>query len=160
MCAVTGAALLAVLATGPAWVVRPARAAAGQASPQPSADQGAQTFQRICNDCHDTGRILSTRRTKVGWEEVLDEMANKGATATDDEWSVILDYVLRHFGRVNVNRAPADELALILGLTGDQAASVVGYRTAHGPFADFDAFAKVPGLDPARLAEERDAITF
>jgi competence ComEA-like helix-hairpin-helix protein len=91
---------------------------------------------------------------------VLDEMANKGATATDDEWSVILDYVLRHFGRVNVNRAPADELALILGLTGDQAASVVGYRTAHGPFADFDAFAKVPGLDPARLAEERDAITF
>jgi competence ComEA-like helix-hairpin-helix protein len=154
--------LAAALAWTPGLLVESAHAAqtASAATATPDPDPAAQTFQRICSNCHTPERILASRRTRVGWEEVLDLMATKGARATDDEWGQIEDYVLRHYGRVNVNRAPADEMALILGVSDEQAASIVGYRKAQGTFVDFDSLVKVPGLDGAKLDQERDAITF
>ena len=42
----------------------------------------------------------------------------------------------------------------------DEAQKIVRYRDDHGPFADFDALAKVPGVDAKKLEKNRDAITF
>jgi DNA uptake protein ComE-like DNA-binding protein len=36
----------------------------------------------------------------------------------------------------------------------------VAYRTSHGPFADFDAVANVPGVDRKALEPVRAAIAF
>ena len=36
----------------------------------------------------------------------------------------------------------------------------MAFRTANGPFTDFDALAKVPGLDIEALKQSRDAISF
>jgi competence protein ComEA len=141
-------------------VMAGSRAAAPQASGAAASDPGAATFQRVCSNCHSTDRIVANRRTKVDWEDTLEQMAGKGARATDDEWGQIEDYVLRHYGRVNVNRAPEADLVLILGVPRDQAAAIVSYRQEHGPFAAFDDLAKVTGLDTAKLDAERDAITF
>ena len=39
-------------------------------------------------------------------------------------------------------------------------AQIVKYRREHGPFEDFDALAKVPGLNLEKLEKKRDAISF
>ena len=38
--------------------------------------------------------------------------------------------------------------------------ALVEYRKANGPFADFDAVKKVPGLDLKKLDQQKDAIAF
>jgi competence ComEA-like helix-hairpin-helix protein len=66
---------------------------------------------------------------------------------------------VKHYGRVNVNRATADELVEVLG-SPPNGRCVVKYRKEHGNFEDYDAFAKVPGLDLEKLEKLRDAISF
>jgi competence ComEA-like helix-hairpin-helix protein len=61
---------------------------------------------------------------------------------------------------VNVNRATADDLVEVLGITSDAANAVLTFRKEHGNFEDYDAFAKVPGLDLEKLEKKRDAISF
>jgi ribose-phosphate pyrophosphokinase len=91
---------------------------------------------------------------------VIDDMIGRGATGTDEEYNTLFDYVLRHNSLVNVNRAPADELCAVLGLTESEAGAIISYRTANGKIADFEALKKVKGLDPDRLEAARPAIFY
>jgi competence protein ComEA len=160
----SSAGLLSVLATAvvlaqePAQTAPPAAAAGGQLTLAPG--PGADVFQRICVLCHPPDRIVSVRKTKSEWEEVIDKMITKGAQVTDDNYQQIEDYLLRNYGKVNVNKAPKDDLVLVAGVTPAEADAIVKFRTDNGPFADFDAFTKVPGLDAKKLEEKRDAFMF
>src|SRR5437868_14531158 len=58
-------------------------------------------FNRMCTKCHTPERVLSQRRTKTQWEEVLDKMTKLGASGTDEEWETVQTYLLKHYGRVN-----------------------------------------------------------
>ena len=160
----TCAALLSVLATTIVLAQEPAQpppqapAAGGQFTI--ASGPGADLFQRVCVLCHPPDRIVSTRKTKSEWEEVIDKMITKGAQVTDDNYVTIEDYLLRNYGRVNINKAPKDDLVLIAGVTPAQADAIVKFRTDNGPLADFDALAKVPGLDAKKLEEKREAFLF
>jgi len=117
-------------------------------------------FTRMCTKCHTPDRVLSQRRTKTQWEEILEKMTKLGAAGSDEEWDTVQTYLLKHYGRINVNKAVADDLVLVLGLTADEAAAIVSYRKDKGDFADFDALARVPGLGAQKLQLVRSAITF
>ena len=67
---------------------------------------------------------------------------------------------MAHYGRVNVNRGDADALSEVLGLSAADTQKLLDYRKAHGPFADVDAVAAVPGLDGAKLRSVADAMSF
>ena len=55
--------------------------------------------------------------------------------------------------RVDLNRAPATELAERLpGIGPAKAAAIVAHREAHGPFASVDALLAVRGIGPRTLA--------
>ena len=69
----------------------------------------------------------------------------RGAIISDEDWDVVLNFLVKHHGRVNVNRATADDLIEVLGVTPEVAENIVKYRKEHGNFEDFDGFAKVPG---------------
>jgi competence ComEA-like helix-hairpin-helix protein len=119
------------------------------------------TFTRNCVKCHPVDRIAGSRRSRSQWEEVMTTMQTaRGAVISDEDWDVIQTYLVKHYGRVNVNRASAADLAEVLGVTPETAAAVVAYRKQNGEFVDFDAFAKVPGLDLPKLEKLRDAISF
>jgi competence ComEA-like helix-hairpin-helix protein len=45
-------------------------------------------------------------------------------------------------------------------MTDELAGAIVAYRKQHGPFEDFEALLKVPGLNRDALEKKRDAITF
>jgi competence ComEA-like helix-hairpin-helix protein len=131
------------------------------AAAQPESDaKGAATFARVCSLCHDGARILSNRRSKSQWTEVIEKMMERGAQVSEDDFTDVMDYLLRHYGRINVNKAAAEDLALVVGVSKKDAEAIVSYRDSKGDFPDFDALAKVPGIDVEKLNKGRDAITF
>lgn len=126
----------------------------------PADDKDAATYTRVCSTCHDGQRILSNRRTKDQWGEVIDKMVERGAQGSDEDFTAVLDYLVSHYGRINVNRGTPKDLATVLHVPDKDAEAIVGYRTANGPFTDFDTLAKVPGIDVETLKQNRDAISF
>jgi Helix-hairpin-helix motif len=138
----------------------PAVSPAGAAGFTLPSGPGATEFQTTCVMCHTPERIVGVRRTRIEWEEVLEKMISRGAQITDSNYDPIAEYLLRNFGKANVNRAPKDDLVLVLGLTPTDADTIVAFRKAQGPLADFDALLAVPGLDAAVLKAHREAMTF
>ena len=133
--------------------------AAPPAAQQPD-EQAAEVFKTTCTRCHTPDRILSARKTRTQWEETLDKMTKLGATASDEDWTTVLGYLMRHAGKVNVNRAPAKDIALVLDISAADADAIVNFRKANGDFADYDALAKVPGINVEKLEKSKDAIAF
>jgi len=127
--------------------------------PQQSVD-APEAFTRVCGRCHTSDRVVEGRRSRSQWEEVLERMVAKGATGSDDDFGIVIEYLVSEFGRVAINGAPADEVAQVLHLDSRQADAIVGYRQAHGPFADFDALIAMPGAPVEAMRKRRDAIVF
>ena len=121
--------------------------------------KGEDVFLNRCGTCHGTERALVAPRTKKGWESVLAEMVNVGAQLETGDQEAILAFLTERHGLVNVNAANAAEL-VGLGLSEKDADSIVSYRTAHGPFADFAALRAVPGLDVDRLNAVQERVAF
>lgn len=130
------------------------------AQAQDQNDAPASAFRRVCSSCHDAERILSTRRTRTQWEEVIEKMIDRGAEGTSDDFTTAEEYLLRVSGRVNVNRAASKDMVIVLGITQKDADAIAEYRKANGEFKDFDALCKVPGIDLEKLKQGRDAISF
>lgn len=145
----------ALLVVGVATIV-----AAIGARAQDQDDAPAAAFRRVCSNCHDADRILSTRRTRTQWEEVIEKMIDRGAEGTSDDFTTAEEYLLRVSGRVNVNRASSKDMVTVLSITQKDADAIAEYRKANGEFKDFDSLAKVPGIDIEKLNKGRDAISF
>jgi hypothetical protein len=142
-----------------------ARMTATASSPVQSAsqDKPTQAFFRLCSDCHDADRVVASRRTRAGWEEVLAKMVDKGAVGSDQDFELVLYYLLSHYGQVNVNRSPAEEIEVVLGLSQKEVDAIAAYRKANGDIKDFDSLLKVPGLEADKidkLKDNREAILF
>jgi competence protein ComEA len=148
---------LAAATPVPDAVVLPPQQSNGAAQAE---DPAAPLFNRMCSNCHDIVRVTSMRRTRTDWEDVLNKMIQEGATGTEKDFETVFDYLQRTYGKVYINRAQADEIALVLGLAKKDADAIVAFRKANGDFANFDAVKKVPDIDTKKLDERRDAIAF
>ena len=140
-------------------------AAAGQTQavplPAPPADdKNAATYTRVCSLCHDGQRILSNRRTRDQWGELIDKMVERGAQGSDDDFAAVLEYLVMHYGRINVNRGAVKDLTTVLKISDKDAEAIAAYRKDNGPIADFETLSKVPGIDADKLAQSRDAISY
>lgn len=117
-------------------------------------------FGRVCSRCHDGTRIVESRRLREQWDVTLDRMVTLGATGSEEDFDAILHYLMTVYGRVNVNTAPADEIALVLRLEAKDAEAIVRVRSERGKFADFEALTKAPDAPVDALRRVRDAIAF
>lgn len=133
---------------------------AASAPAQQSEDPNAAVFKRVCGNCHTPERIVATRRSGDQWQEVMENMITRGAKGSDDDLNVVFEYLMSHYGRVNVNRDAPDALSEVLGLTAADAQKIVEYRKAHGPFADLDAVTSVPGIDGEKIKGLAEAVSF
>jgi hypothetical protein len=127
---------------------------------QGAEDRGLSTVNRICAECHPTDRVLSSRRTRTQWGEVIEEMISQGAKISDNDYTVIHTYLVAKYGRVYVNLAPADEMVEVLRLSEADAQKILAFRKEHGKFADFEALMKVPGVSAEALTAAKDALAF
>jgi competence protein ComEA len=120
----------------------------------------AKTFERVCGGCHDSATAAGARHSRLEWQGVVEDMASRGASATDAETREIVDWLARHYGAVRINQLKAGGLKNDMGLTAEEAEAIITYRSKHGKFDDFEALKKVPGVDPAKLKSYKDSIVY
>jgi mono/diheme cytochrome c family protein len=52
-----------------------------------------EAFQKICSGCHALDTVTSQRRNRSQWQESITSMVAIGAKGTEEEFSLILDYL-------------------------------------------------------------------
>jgi competence protein ComEA len=122
--------------------------------------KGKDVVEEVCGACHGADLVASRRATKQGWGYIVDDMVSRGATATNDQIAQINEYLTKNFGQVNVNKAPAAEIASVLEVTAAQADAIVKYRTDKGDFKTIDDLKKAPGLENAKLDTKKDRVVY
>ena len=137
----------------------PTTAQSGRASELPPGE-GKDALLRACSDCHGMEVIEGQRRTRRAWQDSVEDMVARGAEASEHDVQLIVAYLTRVLGRVNVNRATTDEIHTIVELPESAAAAVVEYRTREGEFKSLADLKKVPGIDAAAIDAKKDRIVF
>ena len=61
-------------------------------------DPGKQLVEEICSFCHGLTRLKGQQYTREQWENVTKGMIFEGAPVTEEEFSLILDYLEKNFG--------------------------------------------------------------
>lgn len=129
--------------------------------PNPGEDPSKQAFQRVCSTCHPAEAVTVGRKTQSQWEETFFKMIEEqGAKGSDEDFELAFTYLVRNYGRVNINRSARLEVTAVLGLSADDANKILDYRRDHGDFKDFDSLLQVPGIDVEKLKHGKDAISF
>jgi competence protein ComEA len=126
---------------------------------------GREQTQKLCSDCHELERSISLRQDRDGWKATLNKMISLGAQGSEEEFSVVLDYLFRNYPAqqlppLNVNTAKAIDFETRLSLRRSEAAAVIEYRTTHGSFRSIDDLKKVKGVDPAKIDRKKDVLIF
>ncbi len=124
---------------------------------------GKELVARACFECHGAGNFRKRRLDKEAWAEQVGDMVDRGAKANEQEIATIVDYLTQNFGKdskVNVNTAPMVELKAVLGLSVKDAQAVVDYREANGKYQTLADIEKVPGIDSAKVEEQKSVIAF
>src|ERR1700689_2234791 len=98
---------------------------------------GKAEVLKLCRVCHDLDTITLENRTKDGWKKTVAKMVDRGAEGTDEQFELIVKYLTKNFGRINVNTATADEIAKGLDFSAKEAQAVVDYREKNGVYKDW-----------------------
>jgi len=92
---------------------------AGLAQPPAGA---REAFQKVCGACHSLETVTSQRRSRAQWQESITSMVARGAKGTEEEFSLILDYLTIQYGPTPAGRGPATAAAAPAGGRGRGAA--------------------------------------
>jgi competence protein ComEA len=117
---------------------------------------GKAEVLKLCRDCHDLDTITVENRTKDGWKKTVAKMGERGAEGTDEEFEAVVNYLAKNFGRINVNKASAEEIVAGLDFSAKEAEAIVGYREKNGPYKNWKDLAKA--IDAARVEAKKDHI--
>jgi competence protein ComEA len=121
---------------------------------------GKSIFENTCGGCHGADIVIGQTGTRDVWQDTVDSMRGRGALGSDDDFKVIVNYLTKYFGvPVNVNSAPAKEMADNLDITGAEADAIVKARDKE-KFKDFSDLSKVEGLDIKKLDPIKSRIKF
>ena len=125
------------------------------------AGEGREVVQKVCGVCHAAEAVLKYRTSRSEWSATVDDMVNRGAAATPDEFKIVLHYLAKYRGpTVYLNSASSRELETELEITPKEAAAIVEQRQERGKLKDWADLEKVSGLDVEKIAPLRGRITF
>lgn len=126
---------------------------------------GRAETEKMCKQCHEMARSISPRQDRDGWNHTMAKMAAFGMKSTEQDYNLVLDYLVKNYPaedvpKVNVNTAAAIQLESVLGLRRSQAAALIAFRDKNGPFKSIDDLKKIEGIDPAKFEAKKDRISF
>lgn len=149
-------------ALGLVWLVAgitPLAAGAGDAAGGRTLAQEYHSVQMVCTQCHVLELVQDTPRSYDDWHQTVQEMVDRGATGTDQQFEDIMDYLHRTLTTIDVNNADADELGIVLGVSGKVAQAIVR-RRARRKFTGLADLESVPGTSAAALKAKARLIYF
>jgi mono/diheme cytochrome c family protein len=59
---------------------------------------GEVLLEERCTECHGLDRVTSLEQTRGEWEQTVENMINRGAQLTEDEKTVLVDYLADEYG--------------------------------------------------------------
>lgn len=157
------ATCLCIFSAGPSYAQQAAQQQQSQSHPELPPGPGKDTLIRVCSSCHSPDNVLANGQDRAGWEATIQKMASFGAQGTDEEFTEILEYVVKNFpanAPINVNKATSTQLVNGLGLTAAEADAIIAYRKQNGEFKNIDDLKKVPAVDAKKLDAKKDRLAF
>jgi competence protein ComEA len=127
---------------------------------------GKATTQKVCGSCHGAELVIGRQESRETWGAVVDDMVQRGATGTNEEFYDVVDYLSTNFSptspamKINVNKASAKDLETALRLTEKQAAAIVQQRKEKGDFRSVEDMQKVPGVDAKKIEANKKRLAF
>jgi competence ComEA-like helix-hairpin-helix protein len=121
---------------------------------------------QICLQCHQPAMLLGQKRTESDWKKTVARMATKGVPGTPEQFDAIAAYMAKNFGqaedltKINMNKAKADELVTVIGLTPEEAKALIGFREKHGDFREWGDMLVIYGVDGLKIEAAKDKMTF
>jgi mono/diheme cytochrome c family protein len=61
--------------------------------------KGRELFEDICSYCHSLHKVDGKELSKKEWRGLIKGMVSEGAPVTDEEFSMIVDYLAEHYGK-------------------------------------------------------------
>ena len=58
---------------------------------------GKKLVQEVCSGCHGLDIVVSQKTDKTGWQQIVDYMVQRGASAKDDEIAIMVEYLAKNF---------------------------------------------------------------
>jgi competence protein ComEA len=124
---------------------------------------GKDALLKTCSRCHSPNLVIANGQDRDGWENTITKMVSLGAVGTDEDFTAILDYLVKNFPqqtKINVNKATSASLATGLSLSAKEAEAIVAYRDKNGNFKSLDDLKKVPQVDAKKLDAKKDSLIF
>ena len=64
-------------------------------------DRGRELVEDVCTYCHNLDRLSTRQLSRDEWRGLIKGMISEGAPVTEQEFSLILDYLAKTYGRSN-----------------------------------------------------------
>ena len=71
----------------------------GLAATAQATDRGRELVEDVCTYCHNLDRLRGKELSREEWRGLIKGMISEGPPVTDEEFSIILDYLVKHHGR-------------------------------------------------------------
>ena len=93
-------AAAALIAVGSTRLTAAAEAAPTHAaqSAQAEREKGERLLNASCGGCHDLRPVQASAKDREGWNEVVQNMLQRGADVSDADMPLLLDYLTEHHG--------------------------------------------------------------
>lgn len=65
----------------------------------PAKDRARELVEDVCTYCHNLDRLRGQELSREEWRDVTKGMISEGAPVTDEEYSMILDYLTKNYGK-------------------------------------------------------------
>ena len=62
-------------------------------------ERGRELVEDVCTYCHTLAKLTGQELSKEEWRDLIKGMIFEGAPVTDEEFSVIVDYLAKNFGK-------------------------------------------------------------
>jgi len=127
---------------------------------------GKQVILRECTACHLPDHFTRFQHTPEEWQAIVVRMGTRVRSATREELDQVQKYFATNYpkvdvaGKLNINKATAQEIQTQLGLTAAEAAAVVQYRQQHGTFREWGELLAIYGVDGLKIEAAKDRMSF
>jgi competence protein ComEA len=152
----------AAAAFGATWILAagfPLAARAAGAEGGRSLAQEYHSLQMVCTQCHVLELVRDTPRSYDAWHDTVQDMVDRGATGTDQQFADVMDYLHRTLTTIDVNSADAEELEIVLGVP-DRVAQAIVKRRQRRRFTGLADLEFVAGINAAALKAKARLIYF
>ena len=65
----------------------------------PAKSSGRELVEDVCTYCHNLDRLRGKELSREEWRGLIKGMISEGAPVTDEEFSMILDYLVKNYGK-------------------------------------------------------------